>query len=93
MKVIPIVLAALIGFASFVGAIEYRYGPREVVAANSTEIKRIKLERRIRRVQERMWDIQRQYGYDLSKYPSTYAREYQELKAELKILESRLNGL
>ncbi len=63
------------------------------IVANATEIKRLKLKRRIRRIEERIWDLQKNHGYDFRTYPSQYAREYQEKMSELEILKSELNGL
>ncbi len=63
------------------------------IVANTKEIRRIELRRLIRRIEERIWDLQKQFGYDFRTYPAQYAREYQKLMSELEMLKSELNGI
>ncbi len=93
VAVLSLIVASVIAFGSFVSAMEYRYGPRIQVVMNSKDVKRHGLKHRIRTIQERIWDLERDFGYDFRIYPQKYAREYKELMAELKLLQDELNKL
>jgi hypothetical protein len=88
-----VILGIMLALGSVAGAMEYRYGPRVQVVSNATEIKKIKLLQRKRAIEERIWNLERDFGYDIRTYPPKYAREYKKLQSELNDIERELNRL
>jgi hypothetical protein len=43
-----------------------------------------------RRTQQKIWDIEREFGYDCSKMPRHIAQEYNRLKEELRRVDSKI---
>ena len=69
------------------------YARAEVVAQNTRSIQAIRIEVRIERVQKRVWTLEDQFGFDITKYPAKYRQEYRELQLELARLKRQLEAL
>jgi ABC-type phosphate transport system auxiliary subunit len=70
--------------------LDTRYGKEVQVQANTNEIKRIKLLKRKEILEQRIWSLEDQFGYDIRSYPPKYRDEYRKLQSELENIKNEL---
>lgn len=87
------ILLTIGGIAGGIISIDTRYGKAIAVEANAREISKIKLKDRRDDIQQRVWTLEKDMGFDVSRYPEKYYKEYRQLQTDLSDIEKELEKL
>jgi len=96
MKKIVAVIGILVGLSTLIGGL-YAYDrvkadQEDLIAIEYRLDQKIVTDKRFY-VQKELWEIEKQYGYDKSKYPTHIIDRYNKLKYQLKEVEEELDRI
>ena len=90
------VVGALLSICLAVGGVIFGMETRYSKAADTQQIQQTlsvhKLEHREQRLVERVWTLEKEYGFDANKWPDKYKSEYNEIKLELERVKREIKS-
>ena len=100
IKTISAIIGILVVIIGVMWKAELRYAKaveiektNQLICGNSREIQIIRLETQLRRVYDRIWMIEQNFGIGCASCPSEYLNEYNKLKLDVEDINRRLKQL
>ena len=92
IKSISAAVGLIIAIGGVIWGVESRYSTKSFAQEIRVDVDVHLLQHREDRIIERIWTLQKQFGFDETKYPEVYYKEYSALKVELERIRMEISS-